>query len=469
MRLHRKGLVGAVVALVLLSACDASPPVVGARTASPVESARATVAATPTAAATMAEDDAWRMVSAAVLSPTAVIRPSWLPPRIDLGTLTVTVDAAGPAYRVTYRTPQGGTISFVLGLTRSIAGSAIGTRVRGVSAVLEESSYDPATPLRFRVAWSEAPSAYAIEGQGVTGEEMLRVAWALTSTTPPPPPTHLYTREKTGACSTPGQSQEAVVRRLFALAASGDGAAVLDCYALEYIGENGTAFAAPWSRSGPLSELKVSPLDELAGRMRVGAIFTFEREPTLFFGPHKLLFYTVGWDEDRWRIFETATAVVRADMLRSAIGFVTTSPADAAARVRGAAIGIAPVLIPTWIPDGLIATASAWTDRFSIQYEDGRGRRLLIAIVVANPAPAPDPGKQETRLGFRADPNAIRQTYDTTDPGSDRFVMWRETATKVPSASDNFDVRCGCLPYFLSSRGLTADEFEKVIASLADH
>jgi hypothetical protein len=93
--------------------------------------------------------------------------------------------------------------------------------------------------------------------------------------------------------------------------------------------------------------------------------------------------------------------------------------------------------------------------------------RIHIGIVAANPSP-PQGNEAQVQLAFRSDPRAVRRIDNATNPTSLRYVVWNEPAQKLPASSYVFDVRCKCVPYVLSTEGLTEAQFARVAASLAE-
>jgi hypothetical protein len=143
------------------------------------------------------------------------------------------------------------------------------------------------------------------------------------------------------------------------------------------------------------------------------------------------------------------------------------SVSGAHAYVRAQVTQSAPVLLPetTALPTGLKADVMARPDSFTITYSDERGVRIFLGLVAANPGPMSARGTQRT-LSFQGDPRALAQIDDASLPLGHRFVIWRESATKVAPSSDAYDVRAGVLPYFLSSDGIDDAAFWKIANSL---
>jgi len=147
---------------------------------------------------------------------------------------------------------------------------------------------------------------------------------------------------------------------------------------------------------------------------------------------------------------------------------LVASPEEAARLVRANVTAVAPVLLPTSFPAPMTALVTLGQDSFSVMYMDeSTDLRVHIGIVAANPS-APQGREGQAVIAFRSDPSAVRRIDDSTNPASLRYVVWNEPAKKLPESSYVFDVRCKCVPYVLSTEGLTEAQFAKVAASLAD-
>jgi hypothetical protein len=140
----------------------------------------------------------------------------------------------------------------------------------------------------------------------------------------------------------------------------------------------------------------------------------------------------------------------------------TALSADAARDlVKRQVSAIAPVLVPTILPDRVSATADAQADSFSVLYvgEAGVRVRLRTAVVQLEPLQT---GGFEQQLLFRGDAGARYQAVDGRTNAT-RTLTWLEPATK-PSALAA--ASCPCVPYALSADGLSEDEFWKIARSL---
>jgi hypothetical protein len=171
------------------------------------------------------------------------------------------------------------------------------------------------------------------------------------------------------------------------------------------------------------------------------------------------------WDGVNWNLIVppgTVTVPKSADSGKGA--HLGPMPADqAAAAVRAAVTNTHPVLLPSSLPPGVpydaIVTADA--DYFDIWYRsDLRDRDIHLGIVVANPPPATDPHARLITVKFRG-VTAQYQVYDTSSSGSMRWLMWNEPGTMTNSLS-----KAPGVPYFLSTGGLTDQEFWQVANSL---
>ncbi len=122
---------------------------------------------------------------------------------------------------------------------------------------------------------------------------------------------------------------------------------------------------------------------------------------------------------------------------------------------------IAPVLVPTVLPDRVNASVDAQSDAFTVLYIGDAGVRVWLRTAVVQPQPLPSDGFQQ-QLAFRGDHRALYQRTDGR-ANATRTLVWLEPATKpsrLASAS------CTCVPYALTADGLTENEFWKVAESL---
>jgi hypothetical protein len=188
--------------------------------------------------------------------------------------------ASDPLYTVAYVAPSGATILFALGPTPNVVtgDSAIGTRVRNSGAALIYVGGWPATSgavVTRKVRWIEGNHVMRIESDRFSGDDLLHVAWSLDPTGAPPPK-NPYTRAKPGVCAPRGGAPEQTVQSLIGLIGSGDRDAVLDCFALELLGEYP---GYGWADLPRASDVKLQPSWELGGRIVVGAGWLFASDP----------------------------------------------------------------------------------------------------------------------------------------------------------------------------------------------
>jgi hypothetical protein len=123
--------------------------------------------------------------------------------------------------------------------------------------------------------------------------------------------------------------------------------------------------------------------------------------------------------------------------------------------------GIAPLLVPTVLPDRVQATADTRPDSFDVTYVGDAGVRVSLRTAVANPQPLQSDGTQQ-RLTFRGDARAFYQALDGR-ARTTRTLLWFEQATKPSPAAAAI---CSCVPYALTAEGLTEGEFWQLAESL---
>jgi hypothetical protein len=137
------------------------------------------------------------------------------------------------------------------------------------------------------------------------------------------------------------------------------------------------------------------------------------------------------------------------------------SPADAAVSIRKTVTTAHPVLLPGQLPAAIVeASVFASPDSFNIVYRsDQREKSITFGIVVANPPP----GSEQTvtrAVKFRG-VTAQYQVYDPSSPLSQRWLMWNEPGTMATQMT-----KAPGVPYFLSTDGLTDQEFWQLANSL---
>jgi hypothetical protein len=165
------------------------------------------------------------------------------------------------------------------------------------------------------------------------------------------------------------------------------------------------------------------------------------------------------WDGSNWTLVK-AGPTVPPQPGKSNPAQGPMSPADAEATIRKTVDSVHPVLIPGWLPAGLEAQVTAHSGGYDVAYvSDQREKRIYFGVVVANPPPGSD--KSVTRnVKFRGVTASYRIT-DGTAPLSQRSLMWNE-----PGTMPNSPIKASGIPYFLSSDGLTDQEFWQVANSL---
>jgi hypothetical protein len=169
------------------------------------------------------------------------------------------------------------------------------------------------------------------------------------------------------------------------------------------------------------------------------------------------------WDGTTWRLIEPGTAVPPSGNNGKGGVLGRFTPAAAEAMIRASVTNTRPVLLPQSFPgtfDAQIETTSS--DSFVVFYEsDLRDEVITLSIDEApNPPPATDPHARLTTVTFRG-VTAQYEVYDTTSTVSIRGLMWNEPGTITNSVS-----KAPGVPYFLSTSGLTDQEFWQVANSL---
>jgi hypothetical protein len=139
-------------------------------------------------------------------------------------------------------------------------------------------------------------------------------------------------------------------------------------------------------------------------------------------------------------------------------------PADqAASTVRRVTSGLEPILVPGWVPAGMLAHVRPESDGgYALEYlGSGDQRRILLAICVCM-AGLPSDHSSQSQVQFRG-VSAFHQVGDTRVPGGDRLLQWREP-----------DMRSTVLPpyppgieYELLTQGLSEADFWSVANSLS--
>jgi hypothetical protein len=217
-------------------------------------------------------------------------------------------DPSDPRYEVVYSGVGGAQIVIALGpFPREIPSgwSGMGTRVRGVGAALTFSGalWTDRTAIAPRVVrWEEGRYVLRVESDRFTGDDLLHVAWYLDQGGKPQP-VNAYRRNKVGACAKPAAAAEDTVRLLLALSGRGDRDALLDCYAMDVIGESGPSTIGNWAGLPLASNVKIDSAEEIAGRVQLMTSWTFASDPGGAWGPVATRFFLLGPEDGRWRIF----------------------------------------------------------------------------------------------------------------------------------------------------------------------
>jgi len=265
----------------------------------------------------MSETQAWSIIRSALPPAFPVVLPTWLPPGVDRTAVElrdVHYDPREQRYAVAYRDAANGTIVLGLGpIAGPAAGdSAIGTHVRGVPATVSYPSSlatAPTKPARRRIRWQEGASVLYIESQTTSATDLLNIAWSLDPRGEPAPKLG-FQRTKDGACAKRGGGAEETVRTLLSLFGTHDRSAAIDCFAGTLLGETGPLGYGLWADLPPAGDIRIVSVRQFAGRTVVHAQWTFASEPGGSWNKQQTYFFTVGAENDRQRIYETATAAL---------------------------------------------------------------------------------------------------------------------------------------------------------------
>lgn len=257
----------------------------------------------------MGEAALWAQLRTQMPAGTPIAAPTWLPADVDRDHVELRelrADATDPRYTVIYTSTRG-TIVFALGPATEVTGSGIGTLVRNSSATLTFPSQlfnDPGGRGDRRVRWTEQARVMRIDTAVYTGDDLLHIAWSLDRTGLPASP-YPYVRTKVGACAKQSATPEDTVRTYIELLSSGDADALADCTALERLGSSLGRQQPALPRA---LDIAVRRVGEVGGRPQVVGSWTFVSEPGGPWSPKPTLFFTMGLEEGRWRIFESGTA-----------------------------------------------------------------------------------------------------------------------------------------------------------------
>ncbi|OLC53623.1 MAG: hypothetical protein AUH85_13820 [Chloroflexi bacterium 13_1_40CM_4_68_4] len=236
--------------------------------------------------------------------------PTWLPASIERSSVEVRDLVAAPnppRYTVVYQSPKGA-IVFALGPADPIPGSGIGTVVRGQDASLSFPSTvfaDPTRPAMRRVRWSEGPNVLSITSDVFSGDDLLRIAWNLDPFSAPPA-AHAFSRT-TGACT--AAAPDDTVRLLVSLIGRSKPEAIADCFSDEFLGRSGMGVMSGWADL-PTAMLDsiIAPPQSVGGRPMLLVIWTFASDPGGAWNQRQTMFFSLGLDHDRWRIYALGTA-----------------------------------------------------------------------------------------------------------------------------------------------------------------
>ena len=118
---------------------------------------------------------------------------------------------------------------------------------------------------------------------------------------------------KIGGCTSPAYTSRQLLDRYFSLTATGDTAAVIDCFAKRYRDQGDIQFSAErWASAGRLASLSIRYVDNVKGCDRYAAQFQFvvpdPGRPEGFY-----VFYSVGPEAGTMRIFDGATGLPTAE------------------------------------------------------------------------------------------------------------------------------------------------------------
>jgi hypothetical protein len=163
------------------------------------------------------------------------------------------------------------------------------------------------------------------------------------------------------------------------------------------------------------------------------------------------------WDGSTWTLLKAGPSSAPPPNAPA----TTMTPAEAETFIRKLVTTARPVLVPSQLPAGFVeASVNAAADNFTVEYRTPqRDKSIYFGIVVANPPP----GTKQTvtrAVTFRG-VTAQYQVYDPASPLSQRWLMWNEPGTMAQQMT-----KAPGLPYFLSTDGLTDQEFWQLANSL---
>lgn len=197
---------------------------------------------------------------------------------------------------------------FALGLAPSGSGSGIATYVRNSRAVLQFPSAlfsDPGGRGWRSLMWSESDRAYLVESEFQRGEDVLHVGWSLDRSGAPMPS---FTRTQIASCASASSATETVRAWVLALGRH-DAARILDCFATDKLVVDGTSFAPGAAELPTATVERIGAPVPIAGRAWVDVSWTFDRDPGAAWtqGQRGFVFYLVGLEDGRYRIFDGGT------------------------------------------------------------------------------------------------------------------------------------------------------------------
>lgn len=179
------------------------------------------------------------------------------------------------------------------------------------------------------------------------------------------------------------------------------------------------------------------------------------------------------WDGANWRLVmqpggSATPKVVTTDGKGGYL--IPMSPEQAAAMIRATVTNTHPVLLPSVLPGGPYdALVSVGADDFNVRYRsDLRDKTISFGILVANPPPGGASSQSRSvkfrnALGTKSTPVGYAEyvVFDTTASLSNRYLEWMEPGTMA-----NPQLAGPGVPYFLSTTGLTDQEFWQIANSL---
>jgi len=138
---------------------------------------------------------------------------------------------------------------------------------------------------------------------------------------------------------------------------------------------------------------------------------------------------------------------------------------DAVASLLAAMNGADPVLVPTSVPTEWTAVVTMAYSAFKVTYTGQAGE--LVELSISEPNPPPPTANTTERTGFRGDPHGEYQSQDSSDPGTQRFLVWNERGEWIGDPQITNSARDDSVPYFLRSTGVTETVFWQIADSLA--